>query len=246
MPPHPARETHPHRGEHPPKPKQSSWYGNLGQPAPPGRRRGVMVERPVPSRNLGDLVDDQLQAEHGRIELVLGNLVEQTTDAIVNAANTRLTGGGGVDGAVHRAAGKGLKQECLQLPADDQGRRCPTGEVRVTSAGNLPVRWVIHAVGPFYNARYAEKARQQLARVHRLALEAAATKECRSVAFPAISTGAYRFPLAEAAPIALQAARDFLREPGPVEVVRFVLFKPAYLDAFGLALRALATDSHPL
>src|SRR5262249_23175745 len=138
----------------------------------------------------GDTMSDTFQAEHGRIELVLGNIVEQEVDAIVNAANTKLAGGGGVDGAIHRAAGPTLKQECLSLPADESGRRCRTGEVRVTGAGDLPARWVIHAVGPFYSERYAEKARRQLREVHQRALEAAAAKGCRSVALPAISTGA--------------------------------------------------------
>src|SRR5207249_2894808 len=134
-----------------------------------------------------------------------------------------------------------LKEECLLLPADENGRRCPTGEVRVTGAGDLRARWVIHAVGPFYNERYADKARQQLHQVHERALDAA--KGCRSVAFPAISTGAYRFPLAEAATIALQAAEEHLRRQQSVELVRFVLFKPAHLEVFRAALLALARDN---
>lgn len=186
---------------------------------------------------------DSLQIEQGRIELVLGNIVEQTVDAIVNAANTKLTGGGGVDGALHRAAGPRLKEECLLLPADENGRRCPTGEVRVTGAGNLSARWVIHAVGPFYNERYADKARQQLRQVHQKALEEAAARDCRSVAFPAISTGAYRFPLPEAAQIALAAAREHLQGPRPVEVVRFVLFKPARLEVFRTSLLQLSAPT---
>lgn len=133
---------------------------------------------------------DTFEAIHGRIELVLGNIVEQTVDAIVNAANTKLAGGGGVDGAIHRAAGPKLKEECLVFPEGEDGRRCPTGEVRVTSAGKLSAKWVIHAVGPYYNEHYADKAHQQLRRVHQLALEAATDKGCRSIAFPAISTGA--------------------------------------------------------
>jgi serine/threonine-protein kinase len=183
---------------------------------------------------------DSVQVLRGRIELVLGNIVEQAVDAIVNAANTKLAGGGGVDGAIHRAAGPQLMEECLLLAADDEGRRCPTGEVRVTAAGNLPARYVIHAVGPFYNERYAEKARRQLHDVHRLALEAAAERGGRSVALPAISTGAYRFPLAEAAPIAIRAAVEHLRGPKPVELVRFVLFKAAQLEVFREALGAAA------
>jgi O-acetyl-ADP-ribose deacetylase len=185
-------------------------------------------------------MSDSLQAKHGRIELVLGNIVEQAVDAIVNAANTKLSGGGGVDGAIHRAAGPRLTEECLLLPADERGHRCPTGEVRVTGAGNLTARWVIHAFGPFYNERYADKARQQLRQVHQRALESAAAKGCRSVAFPAISTGAYRFPLTEAAPIALEAAEEQLRQQQSLELVRFVLFKPAQLEVFRAALQALA------
>jgi O-acetyl-ADP-ribose deacetylase len=182
---------------------------------------------------------DCLQAKHGRIELVLGNIVEQEVDALVNAANTKLAGGGGVDGAIHRAAGPVLKEECLRFPADENGRRCPTGEVRVTTAGSLPARWVIHAVGPFYNERYAEKARDQLRNLHRRALEEATARECRSVAFPAISAGAYRFPIADAAAIALGAAHECLQHKQSVELVRFVLFKPAQLEVFRTALGAL-------
>jgi len=187
-------------------------------------------------------MNDSLQTKHGRIELVLGNIVEQAVDAIVNAANTKLAGGGGVDGAVHRAAGPRLKEECLLLPADESGRRCPTGEVRVTSAGNLPAHWVIHAVGPFYNERYADKARQQLRQVYQKALEAATAQGCRSVALPAISTGAYRFPLADAAPIALEVAMEHLQRQQSVELVRFVLFKPAHLEVFRAALQALSGE----
>ncbi len=190
-------------------------------------------------------MSDSFQAKHGRIELVLGNIVEQAVDAIVNAANTKLTGGGGVDGAIHRAAGPRLTEECLLLPADEHGRRCPTGEVRVTGAGDLPARWVIHAVGPFYNERSADKAREQLRQVYQHALEAAVARGCRSVAFPAISTGAYRFPLAEAAPIALGVVEEMLRQPQPVELVRFVLFKPAHLEVFRAALQELAREGRP-
>jgi O-acetyl-ADP-ribose deacetylase (regulator of RNase III) len=188
---------------------------------------------------------DTLACGAGQIELVLGNITEQAVDAIVNAANTKLAGGGGVDGAIHRAAGRKLKEGCLALPADDDGRRCPTGEVRVTGAGDLPAKLVIHAVGPFYSARYAEKARQQLRLVHERALISAAAHHCRSIAFPAISTGAYRFPLAEAAPIALNAARAHLRKPTSLAVVRFVLFKPAHLKAFRTALEELASSESP-
>jgi O-acetyl-ADP-ribose deacetylase (regulator of RNase III) len=171
-----------------------------------------------------------------RIELVLGNIIEQQADAIVNAANTKLSGGGGVDGAIHRAAGKALLAACQRFPADKQGRRCPTGEVRVTEAGQLPARFVIHAVGPFYNARYAEKAERQLRQVHENILAAAVQQKCRTVALPAISTGAYRFPIKDAAAIALQTVAAFLKQNGKPELVRFVLFKQAQFDVFRDAL----------
>ncbi len=169
---------------------------------------------------------------HGRIELVLGNVVEQSADAIVNAANTRLSGGGGVDGAIHRAAGKALRTECAQLPADEKGRRCPTGEVRVTAAGNLAARFVLHAVGPFYHPLYADKAERQLREAYDNALTAAAERDCRSVVFPALSTGAYRFPVPRAAEIALAAVAEFLAAHEAPELVRFVLFEPPLFEAF--------------
>src|SRR5262245_43768950 len=179
----------------------------------------------------------------GRIELVLGNIVEQEADAIVNAANTKLTGGGGVDGAIHRAAGPALKAACLRLPANEKGRRCPTGEVRATEAGNLKAKWVIHAVGPFYNARYAERAEAQLRGVYVNALQAAADLGCRSIAFPAISAGAYRFPVDRAAAIAVGAVAEFLAEQSALRLVRFVLFQQPVFDAFETALRRVARKS---
>jgi len=172
-----------------------------------------------------------------RVELVRGNIAEQDVDAIVNAANTRLLGGGGVDGAIHRAAGPGLLAECEALEADAEGRRCPTGEVRVTGAGKLPARHVVHGVGPVYDERRADRSDELLAAVHRRALAAAVERGDRSVAFPAISTGAYRFPVERAARVALAATRRFVEEhPGKLDLVRFVLFSESDLDAFASAL----------
>jgi O-acetyl-ADP-ribose deacetylase (regulator of RNase III) len=183
---------------------------------------------------------ESFKAPFGTIELIVGNIVDQAVDAIVNAANTSLAGGGGVDGAIHRAAGPKLLEECLLLPLDESGRRCPTGEVRTTGAGRLSAHWVIHAVGPYYNERYAEKCRQQLRDVHQYSLEAAAEKACMSIAFPAISTGAYRFPLEDAAPIALGSAFDWLSKKKSLELIRFVLFKPNDFEVFRKALKELA------
>lgn len=176
-----------------------------------------------------------------RIELARANIVEQRVDAIVNAANTSLLGGGGVDGAIHRAAGPELLEECRALPADDRGRRCPTGEVRVTKGYRLPARVVIHGVGPVYDDGHPDRSAAQLQSVHVAALEAAKEHECGSIAFPAISTGAYRYPVEEAARVALGAVRQWLAgDRGSVERVRFVLFSEGDLHTFRAAAKDVA------
>ena len=181
----------------------------------------------------------RLQVGLGIIELVLGNLVDQQVDAIVNAANSQLAGGGGVDGALHQAAGPQLLQWCQQFPLDTNQQRCPTGEVRVTAAGNLAARWVIHAVGPVYHSRQPQQAAELLRLVHTRALVAAVERDCQSIAFPAISTGVYGYPVELAAPIALGAARDFLLQKKTPSTIRFILFNQAGWQAFQLALQQL-------
>ncbi len=175
---------------------------------------------------------------YGRVELIIGNIVDQKVDAIVNAANTKLAGGGGVDGAIHRAAGPVLKELCMDFPENDRGQRCETGDVRTTAAGNLAVKFVIHAVGPFYNEKYDEKSHLQLRQVHVRALNEAIKHQCASIAFPAISTGAYRFPIVEAARTSVDAVCSFLNCHKGIELVRFVLFKQSHFDAFQDALAA--------
>jgi O-acetyl-ADP-ribose deacetylase len=173
------------------------------------------------------------------IELVTGNIVDQKVDAIVNAANTTLGGGGGVDGAIHRRAGPALLEECLALPQDARGRRCPTGDVRVTGAGNLGARYVIHAVGPVYDAAHPDRSAELLRSVHKQALLRASELGCKTVALPAISTGAYHYPVDAAARVALGATERFLREhPGSLETVHFVLFGPEHYQAFLAVLGA--------
>jgi len=168
----------------------------------------------------------------GHIELVQGDITKQATDAIVNAANTTLLGGGGVDGAIHRAGGPSILEECRRLGG------CPTGDSRITTGGRLPARFVIHTVGPVYrDGRHGEPA--LLASAYRRSLEVAVGHALRSIAFPSISTGAYRFPIEEAAPIALGTVSAFLeQQPGCLDVVRFVLFSGpdlrAYSDALGV------------
>jgi len=168
-----------------------------------------------------------------RIELLQGDITHQTTDAIVNAANTTLLGGGGVDGAIHRAGGPSILEECRRLGG------CPTGDARLTTAGQLPSRFVIHTVGPVYrDGRHDEPA--LLASAYRRSLEVAVQHALRSIAFPSISTGAYRFPIAEAAGIAVGTVSGFLEaQPGVLDIVRFVLFSAPDLRAYTAALDGL-------
>jgi O-acetyl-ADP-ribose deacetylase len=167
-----------------------------------------------------------------RIRLVHGDITAQEVDAIVNAANSSLLGGGGVDGAIHRAGGPAILAECRELGG------CPTGEVRVTGAGELPARYVIHAVGPVW-AGGAEGEPELLASCYRSAVEQAAMRGCRSVAFPAISCGVYGYPLDLAAGTALDAVLAALYAHPQVEEVCFVLFDDAALVVFTGALDRL-------
>lgn len=182
----------------------------------------------------------RLPISDGELELVRGDIVTQEVDAIVNAANESLLGGSGVDGAIHRAAGPELVEECRTLLVDAQGRRCPTGEVRVTQAYRLPSRIVIHGVGPRYDESDPERSAALLRSVHQNALAAARERECKSIAFPAISTGVFGYPMDEAARIAVGAAAEFLRgDHGTVDLVRFVLFSEDDLMTFDEAVREL-------
>jgi O-acetyl-ADP-ribose deacetylase len=168
-----------------------------------------------------------------RIELVLGDITQQATDAIVNAANTTLLGGGGVDGAIHRAGGPSILAECRTLGG------CPTGDARLTTGGRLPAKFVVHTVGPVYrDGRHGEP--ELLASAYRRSLEVAADHGLRSVAFPSISTGAYRYPIGDAAGVALRAVVGFLEErPRVLDLVRFVLFSASDLRAYGAVLDRL-------
>lgn len=168
-----------------------------------------------------------------RITLVQGDITEQEVDAIVNAANSSLMGGGGVDGAIHRRGGPAILEECRRIRAERYPDGLPTGKAVSTTGGELPARWVIHTVGPVYSA--SEDRSELLAACHTESLAVADELGARSVAFPAISTGVYGYPLEEAAPVAIAAIQGAGTR---VEDVRFVLFDHASYDAFDRALRA--------
>ena len=172
------------------------------------------------------------------LALVHGDITTQAVDAIVNAANSSLLGGGGVDGAIHRAGGPAILEECRRLGG------CDTGDAKATTAGDLPARYVIHTVGPVWQGGEAGEE-QLLASCHRRSLEVADGLGCRTVAFPAISTGIYRFPVERAARIALATVAGELEARPDLERVTFVLFSDEHLRAFEQALAELRESRPP-
>lgn len=153
----------------------------------------------------------------GRLELVEGDITQQDTEAIVNAANSRLAGGGGVDGAIHGAGGHEIMEECRKIGG------CPTGEARITTGGRLKARYVIHAVGPVYRDGTRGEA-GLLSSCYYNSLEIARERGIKGIAFPSISTGAYGYPMEDAARIAIKTVIDYLKKHTEIGLVRFVLF----------------------
>jgi O-acetyl-ADP-ribose deacetylase (regulator of RNase III) len=170
--------------------------------------------------------------KHSALELVEGDITDQDTDAIVNAANPTLLGGGGVDGAIHRAGGPDILAECRRLGG------CATGDAKITTGGRLRARFVIHTVGPVYWQEGPERSAMLLASAYRRSLETSASNGLESVAFPSISTGAYGYPVAEAARVALGAVMNYLESQPEMSVrlVRFVLYGRQALGVYQQAL----------
>ncbi len=166
-----------------------------------------------------------------RVELVEGDITKQKVDAIVNAANAALAGGGGVDGAIHRAGGLSIMAECRKIGG------CPTGQTVATAAGDLPARRVFHTVGPIWRGG-GKGEPALLASCYRTALELAVKENLRSIAFASISTGVYGYPVDQAAGIALGTIFEFLRENGRPELVRMVLFDDRTLAAYEKVMEA--------
>ena len=164
------------------------------------------------------------------IECIQGDITKVEVDAIVNAANAHLAGGGGVDGAIHAAGGPSIMEECRAIGG------CPTGSAVATGAGNLKAKWIFHAVGPRYKGR--TKDVEQLASCHLKCLDLALKKGCRSIAFPAISTGVYGYPMAQASVISVGTVRGWLENhPEEIDRVLFVLFDGGALRAYSAVPR---------
>jgi len=174
-----------------------------------------------------------------RLSLLQGDITRQATDAIVNAANSGLMGGGGVDGAIHRAGGSTILEECKQIVAR-QGR-LPTGQAVITTAGDMPAKHVVHTVGPVWHGGSRGEP-ELLASAYRESLKVAAANNLASVSFPSISTGVYGYPVDLAADIALREVVSFLAQPTPVKEVFFVLYDSRTFEAYAGALRQIIKE----
>lgn len=176
---------------------------------------------------------NELNVNGRRITLEEGDITRHVADAIVNAANSSLLGGGGVDGAIHAAGGPAILEECRRIGG------CPTGEARISTGGRLPARHVIHAVGPIWHGGNQGES-EKLASAYRWSLRLADEHGLHSVAFPSISTGAYGYPIEQAARVALQTVRDHLQGQTRLERVTFVLFGRRAYDVYAEALAEIA------
>ena len=180
----------------------------------------------------------EVMVGQARLAIIQGDITQQATDAIVNAANSGLMGGGGVDGAIHRAGGPAILEECKQIVA--QNGRLPTGQAVITTGGKLPAKHVIHTVGPVWRGGNNNEA-ALLESAYRESLKLAAAQKLSSVSFPSISTGAYSYPLAEAAGIALKTAASFLSgQATSLKEIAFVLFDVRTYQAYAAALEEVA------
>ncbi|KAF8856322.1 A1pp-domain-containing protein [Acephala macrosclerotiorum] len=188
------------------------------------------TESPKPSQSFND-----------RVGLIRGDITKLEVGAIVNAANTSLLGGGGVDGAIHRAAGPDLLKECQKL------KGCDTGSAKITGAYDLPCRKVIHAVGPVFNSRFKAECAEDLAGCYTTSLELAVANDCKSIAFSALSTGIYGYPSDEAAPVAIKAVKDFLEgdDGDKLEKVVFTTFVQKDVDAYNKWLPRFFPSTEP-
>ena len=179
------------------------------------------------------MVNSELETRflRGRVVAIIGDITRQHVEAIVNAANSSLMGGGGVDGAIHRAGGPAILKQCREIRRMQYPQGLPTGEAVITTAGDLPARYVIHTVGPVYGEHGGREA-ELLTACYKNSLAVAANQPLTSIAFPAISTGIYGFPRSAAAAIASEAIREFLTTDNLLTEVRLVFFQKSDLEVF--------------
>ncbi|WP_457622692.1 O-acetyl-ADP-ribose deacetylase [Persephonella sp.] len=184
---------------------------------------------------------EKLEFSGKRLVVKLGDITEEDTEAIVNAANSSLMGGGGVDGAIHSKGGTVILEECKRIRENEYPDGLPTGEAVITSGGNLKARFVIHTVGPVCSGGMLTEEKARLLRnAYHNSLKLASKKGIKTVAFPSISTGAYRCPVDESSRIALRTALEFLKEDSTVQEVRFVLFTDYIYEIYRESLRELS------
>jgi O-acetyl-ADP-ribose deacetylase (regulator of RNase III) len=176
-------------------------------------------------------VRNEFEVGKATVRLVRGDITEMETDAIVNAANSSLMGGGGVDGAIHRKGGPKMLEECKKIRASEWPQGLPTGKVGITSAGNLKTRHVIHTVGPVWRGGNRGEP-ELLAQAYRNSLRLAVFKGLKTVAFPSISTGAYGYPVEDACRVALEAVKEFLEKEDSIDEVVFVLFSESAFEVY--------------
>jgi O-acetyl-ADP-ribose deacetylase (regulator of RNase III) len=174
-----------------------------------------------------------------KLSLTVGDITKQKTDAIVNAANSSLMGGGGVDGAIHRAGGPKILEECMKIREKQGG--CDTGEAVITTGGNLPVKYVIHTVGPIWEGGNRREP-ELLANCYKNSLKLAVENGIKTISFPSISTGAYGYPMDQAANVALKAVIDFLKKDDSLEEVVFVLFNDMIYKSYESSLKSISND----
>ena len=180
----------------------------------------------------------KFQIGKAMVHLVRGDITEMETDAIVNAANSSLMGGGGVDGAIHCKGGPKILEECKKIRTTDWPEGLPTGKAVITSAGNLKAKYVIHTVGPFWQGGDCGEP-ELLRQAYQNSLRIAVSNGLKSVAFPSISTGAYGYPIGEASRIALETVKDFLEKEDKLSEVIFVLFSEYDLKVYADAMREI-------
>lgn len=184
---------------------------------------------------------NEIKIGTAKIRLIQGDITKMTTEAIVNAANSRLMGGGGVDGAIHQVGGSKILEECKKIRAKEWPNGLPTGKAVITSGGNLKAKYVIHTVGPIWKGGDANEA-QLLAEAYTSSLTLAVLNRIKTIAFPSISTGAYGYPIKEASRIAIRSTRNFLLERDSLDEVIFVLFSKGDLGIYADSLNELQKE----